>query len=68
MSNGYRFLDDEKVMLEAVFVYNPTPNRARMQELADKLAVSEKKVYNWFMHRRSKVEHKVKRIRVIQRK
>ena len=68
MSNSYRFVDDEKVMLEAVFVYNPTPNRATIQQLADKLAVSEKKVYNWFIHRRTRVDHKVKHIGVIQRK
>ena len=68
MSDGYRFVDDEKAMLEAVFVHNPTPNLATMQELADKLAVSQKKVYNWFIHRRAKVEHNVTHIGLIQRK
>ena len=56
MSRGYRFTDDETLMLETVFTYNMYPNRARRQELADKLAVSEKKVSIWFDRKRCKIK------------
>ena len=51
-SPAYRFNDEEKLMLETVFTYDPYPNREKLQNLADKLAVSKNKVYNWFHQKR----------------
>ena len=48
LSSGYQFNDDEILLLETVFTYNPNPDQVRINELANKLAVSESKVYNWF--------------------
>ena len=59
MSDGYRYTNDEKLLLGAVFSYNHYPDRATVQDLADKLAVSEKKVYNWFTRKRSNTKLEV---------
>ena len=53
LSAIYRFNVDEILLLETVFTYNPSPHRVKIQELANKLAVSERKVYNWFASKRS---------------
>ena len=66
MSGGYRFTDDEALLLEVVFSYNLYPNRATRQELADKLAVSEKKIRNWFIHKRSKIKREKTRSKELQ--
>ena len=52
MSNRYRFTDDEKLMLDTVFTFNPRPDGAKIIELAEKLAVSEESVHRWFNHKR----------------
>ena len=57
MSKKYRFSVDENQLLKTVFAYNPSPDQAKVQEIANKLSVSEQKVYNWFTRER----HKLKR-------
>ena len=54
LSDEYRFTDQEILVLETVFAHNPYPNQATKQALAENLAVSKRKVYNWFVHKRSK--------------
>ena len=68
MSPGYRLTDDEALMLEVVIAHNLYPNRATRQELADKLAVSEKKVSIWFAHKRSKIKYEKTPSELLQRK
>ena len=52
LSNRYRFTDDEKLLLDTVFTFNPIPDGAKIKELAEKLAVSEESVHRWFNHKR----------------
>ena len=58
LSNEYHFTDDEKLLLETVFTYNRYPNRAVLQDLANKLAVSENKVRKWFSTKRFRLKQK----------
>ena len=58
MSPGYRFTDDEKQLLDTVFTYNRYPDQTELQDLADKLAVSELKVVNWFTRQRYQAKKK----------
>ena len=67
-SDRYRFTDDEKLLLETVLTYNPYPNRETTRELAKKLAVNEKKVVNWFSHRRFALKERSLKARNSQRK
>ena len=53
-------------MLETVFAYNPYPNREKIQDLADKLAVSKSKVYNWFDRKRSLSRQKTASAKISQ--
>ena len=52
MSCGYHFTEHEELLLEIVFKYNQRPNKAKIEELAEKLAVSENNVYRWFVRKR----------------
>ena len=68
MSKLYRFADDEKLLLETVFAYNPYPTRTTRKELAEKLAVNETKVCNWFIRKRSLLNQETTQARLPQRK
>ena len=68
MSSGYRFSNDEKLLLEAVFTYNQRPDRATLQDLANKLAVSIIKVRKWITRNRFKLKQKKIQARRLPRK
>ena len=55
-SSGYHFNQDEKLLLDTVFTYNPNPNQTTTQDIAEKLAVSREKVTNWFGNRRARLK------------
>ena len=52
MSDQYQFNDEETLLLEAVFAYNTHPTREKKRQLAKTLVVQEKKIVNWFLHKR----------------
>ena len=68
LSSAYRFTAPEKLLLETVFTYNHCPDQTKIQEIADKLAVSAKKVQNWFNYRRFLWKQKETQARSLQRK
>ena len=68
LSKKYCFNDDEKLMLETVFTYNQHPNQATLQDLADKLAVSEMKVTNWFINKRFLLKKETTNAKCLQSK
>ena len=68
LSDKYRFTDDERLMLEAVFTYNQYPKRATLQDLAKKLVVTENKVRNWFVAKRFSLKQKAIQTRQLPRK
>ena len=53
-------------MLETVFTYNPWPTREKIQDLADKLGVSENKVHNWFTLERLRSKQKTTSVMFLQ--
>ena len=55
MSHGYRFTDDEKLLLEAVFLYNTYPNRTTLHArptVAKIFDVNVRNVCDWFVAKR----------------
>ena len=56
MSDNYHFTEDEKLLLESVFTYNQWPSIEKLQQLAKKLAVTEKKIRKWFNNKRYRVK------------
>ena len=68
MSKSNRFTNDEKQLLEAVFTYNKRPSEIIMQDIADKLAVAEIKVWRWFKYKRFMMKLQAERYTGVQRK
>ena len=58
MSKNYRLSADETQLLKTVLADNPRPERAKILELANKLSVSQERVYNWFSNQRHKLKQK----------
>ena len=68
LSSGYRFNVDEILLLETVFTYNPRPLQVKIRELANKLGVSEKKVYTWFANKRFHLKKETSQLKQLDRK
>ena len=68
LSSRYHFTEHEKLLLETVFTHTPRPNGIKIQELAQKLAVSAFKVYNWFSSKRSLSKPRTTPARCLNRK
>ena len=66
MSDNYQLTADDSLLLEAVFTYNPRPSMSTLQQLAEKLAVGEHKVYNWFINKRLLVKKETTQSRSLQ--
>ena len=68
LSSGYRLTDDEKLLLDTVFIYDPHPNQTKIKDLAHQLVVNENKVYNWFSRERFKLKRDRAQARLLQSK